>query len=309
MNEKIVVEKVERELQERCDLVRREFSFSGGRVDLMAFDWSGHDPYYVESLAVECKGEIEYAKKVYSLLIEQLTRYLKVLPRLYLAFPKPKRDRILDDIKTLCRLNDVGSVAVASKLEWEPPLQIKDEKHRWTAMLDGSKHFVDVRTRGAMFLTFQDVFGKNSLWGPTWCSTPERADQVQYTAFQEQQQCRLAVNLEDSRKIMGQVDMERLSRVLRQETREAEFRVYYEKYHGPGRRTRIVLLRKLAGAISLDDLQYIRQKSAQGAMLHLSIGVPIWTSEALNRDEHRKRMEGARETLRPIREALSKRQP
>lgn len=299
MKEKDVKKRVRDDLQRKFDFVKEEFSFSEGRIDLIAFRWKEDDPYYIDSVGVECKGEVKYPKQIYGLLSEQLVRYLKVLPKVYLASSKPESSEVLDAIKVLCRLNNVGYITVEQEVKYELPIEAP-----WTAMLNGG-YFEEVRTRAAMFLSFQNVFGRNLLLGPTWCSTPEPSGRVQYNAFQGWEECRLGVNIENAGKIITRLDIERLHDLIKQETSGAEFRIWHERYHGPGQRTGIPLIQKKTENVSLEDLSYIKKKAREGVTLHMSISVPIWISEALSRDEHERRMELAKETLKPLHDYLS----
>ncbi len=133
MREEEVAKRVGEYLKEAYELVSNEFAFSGGRVDLIGFRWEkGDDPHYIHALGVECKGEIKYAKQVYGLLTDQLARYLKTIPQLYLATPRPKGENatnVLSEIKMLCRLNHIGYLYVDHDVEPDPPIDDRTAMH------------------------------------------------------------------------------------------------------------------------------------------------------------------------------------
>ncbi len=302
VKEKDVKKQVREDLQEKFDFVKEEFPFSEGRVDLVGFRWKEGDPYHIDCVSVECKGEIKYPKQIYGLLSEQLARYLKVLPNVYLASSKPKSQDVLDAVKVLCKLNNLGYITVEEEVKYE--LSIEGP---WTAMLDGDRYVNEIRTKAAMFLTFQDVFGKDSRLGPTWCSTPEPNDKVQYNAWQRQDECRLGVNIENAGKVIGRFDAAYLHKLIKQESLGAVslIHIWHERYHGPGQRTGITLFQKLTEEIRSDDLIYIKKKASDGARLHMGISTLVWKNEVLSRDEHKKRMELAKELLKPLHDYLS----
>jgi hypothetical protein len=89
----------------RFTLVIPEYQVADGRLDFVAARWKSD--YQLDIVGVECKGRTNPAS-LWSITSGQLSRYLKLVPKLYFACISPEQAAALKEYEALCRVAKVG---------------------------------------------------------------------------------------------------------------------------------------------------------------------------------------------------------
>jgi len=295
MNEAEVKERVKSWLAANdYELVRGEFGVEGGRLDFLGGGWPEQE-YEIEVVGVECKGET-HAGEVWRITNEQLGRYARCVPKLYFAC-SVARDEQREAFALLCQTAGVGFIGVGSG---EPHVESPRRPVGWR--LDWWRYMEEVRSRVALFLTFQDEFGRELMWGQDWCATRELPDRAQWNAFVDRAEgcCYLGVNVENAKRMLGGLDLSEMAKVLGGLPRETRCRVERQVYFGVGKRVSMPVLTGTASMLGVSDLEQVRGLCKDRAM-SLWVGLPVWECrDAFGRALHRRRIEEAKDALRPL---------
>jgi hypothetical protein len=295
MNEAEVRKKVEAWLVDQdYKFVVREFGIEGGRLDFLGARWL-EGGYEIEVVGVECKGET-YAAEVWRIANEQLGRYGRCVPKLYFACSVANPNQG-EEFAILCRTAGVGFIGVGSAGA--------DVKHRPRDIgprLDWVRYMEEVRSRVALFLAFEDVFGADQRRGQDWCATNEPTDRAQWGAFVDRAKgrCYLGVNVENSKRMLRKLDLSEIAKVLGALPRETKCQVWRHVFFGPGRRASMPLLMGTASMLAVGDLEHLRRVSSEQAV-GLWVGLPVWDcGDALGRALHCERIRKAGDVLKPL---------
>ena len=295
MNEVEVRERVNAWLAaQHYEFVSREFGIEGGRLDFLAARWLERE-YEIEAVGVECKGET-HAGEVWRIANEQLGRYARCVPKLYLACSVGNAHQ-REEFAVLCRAAGVGFFGVGSG---EP--DVRKPRVEINSRFDWVRYMEEVRSRVALFLTFEDEFGAELRRGQDWRSTSESNDRAQWNAEVDRAEgrCYFGVNVENSRSILHERDLSEMAKVLGGLPRETKCVAWRQVFFGLGRGVRMPLLMGTASIFAVSELEHLRRVSSKHAV-SLWVGLPVWDCrDAFARALHRRRIREARDVLQPV---------
>lgn len=284
-------------LQMRHSVVLEEFNLPiGGRIDYLSFDWE--DEYEIGIRGFECKGS-PFLASVARILREQISDYQNVVPKVYLVLSSKK----LKDLQYLCSLNGVGLVNVNENGE----INIVKDSPKPPQPLLKNDYFEPLRALAAMFLTFKESFGENLRQGYNWCSTPEKNTEVQFNTWYSYNTgyVNFSVNLENSRKVMKRIDLKHLQTELFSLPSNYWVRAWLENYYAPRRRVRVSLFKREPSQVNLEDLEYLKRRSAK-ELVHFQIATHLWSyDELLPKRVHEDRLNSTRKNLSSIHHVMS----
>jgi len=295
MNEAEVRKKVNAWLVDQdYKFLAREFGIEGGRLDFLAARWLERE-YEIEVVGVECKGET-HAGEVWRIANEQLGRYARCVPKLYFACSVANAHQ-REEFAVLCRAAGVGFIGVGSA-----GADVKDPPRDIGSRLDWVRYMEEVRSRVALFLTFEDVFGADQRRGQDWCWTNEPTDRAQWSAFVDRAEgrCYFGVNVENSKRMLRELDLSEIAKVLGALPRETKCQVWRHVYFGLGRRVSMPLLMGTASMLAVGELEHLRRVSSKQTV-GLWVGLPLWhCGDAWARALHGGRICEARDALKPL---------
>jgi len=297
MEEGKVTEIVRIRLEHEGYLVVEQFEAGDSKMDLAAFKWLSD--YDMDCLAIECKGDLK-PQGAYQILIDQVSRYQKHFPKVFLAISRPGKSENLDAIKSLCTIQGAGLFCADSDqatIEKEPPEinpKFDEEIHLRT------------RARAAMLLAFVEVFGKDINLKARWCSTK---GSLQFNASVDNltSSMMFGINAEDARRInLEQVNKEKLL-VGGKGIKSPIFTIVHERYRGRGFRVREFNIRKRLDEVTEQDIEHLKRLCKESPHnIHLGIGDRLWSfDEVLSKSEYYERVRKAREALEGLHRLLS----
>jgi len=292
VQEKDVEKSVAQYLNMKKYFVLPQFETCEGRVDIAAFKWKSN--YEIDSIGVECKATTN-PKAIMKTLREQISNYQKYFPKVYLAIPDGGVNKV---IKTLCKSSDVGYIAVMSTKE----AKVKLDPPNLNPVFDDSSYCSEVFAKAVMFLSFTSIFGSDVLYssGRAWISTKGK---VGFNLVQEADYADFGVNVEDTRKVLENVNEKNLYSFFKNETlKDARLWVAKEKYFGPGFRTGLTLIHKNVTDVKIRDVAYIFRATRSGdTNLHLGVHKEVWKNwQQLDRKSYEERIRRARDELSPL---------
>jgi len=276
----------------------KEFLLEGRRIDFLAGRWT-HQDHQLDILGVECKGDIT-PTGLSTIVVEQLSHYVRSVPKIYLACSMPREER-LQDFAAFCRVAGVGML-VADGLgakclgEAEGDVNIR---------LD-SVRYKEVRCRVAMFLAFTDKFGPQLLGGRMhFISTKTALDRPQWNTFlnPDDTSCYLGVNVDNASHMIATMNSAAIAIRMRELPSAARCEVTRVQFLSRSQRAWLPLRLAAASEVAseLDWLARLTQTLGKGQSLSLTIGVPLWRrNEVLSRQLHKSRMDEAHKVLEPL---------
>lgn len=304
-------------LKAKGGLYYSEFNLPTARkIDFISFRWE--KDYEIEICGYECKGTIS-AKTAARTLREQVADYQKAVPKMYLVANSREEEK--ENIKTLCSLNDVGFLLVTDQKEISKErIEAPKERH---LILDDDYH-TTLRTSAAMFLSFRECFndmlreppreGKGErIQSPMhitlyWCSTPTKTNsEVQYNCgyIKESGTVYSSVNLENSRRVLKEIDLKQLTQELTSLSDEYWIKSGITNYPVPRMGLYTSLIKINASSVKIDDLTYLKERS-HNEVVWFQAGKDLWScDEMLPRRVHVSRVRQAREELSSVHQIMS----
>lgn len=277
-------------------VLHREYDLPvGGRIDYITFNWK--DEYEMEICGYECKGSPS-AKTIARILGQQVADYQKSVPQVYLALHTEKEGKL----EVLCELNGVGLLIVGDRGEVEIVVKPSDPPQP----LLNNIYFEQLRSAGAMFLTFKECFGKDIRTGKNWCSTPEESTEAQFNivSYSSERKVDFSVNLENCREAMKTVDVEKLHKEISTLPRGYWVDAWLENYYAPRVSVGMALFKREAWQVTVENLRYLRRK-ASSALVHLQIATHLWSyDEFLPKQAHANILHDAHKQLLNIHDIL-----
>ena len=273
-----------------------QFETREGRVDVAAFKWISN--YQIDSIGIECKATTN-PKAIMKTLREQIFSYQKFFPKVYLAIPEGGN---YATITNLCKSSDVGYITVDNNKKTSIKLDAPGLNPTFNDSLYGSEVFA----KAVMFLTFTSIFGNDVLFssGKAWIATKGK---VGFNLVQEADHTEFGVNVEDTRKVLPNVNEKSLYSVFKKNTpKDALLWVAKEKYFGRGFRTSLTLINKNVKDLKPDDVAYIFSETRSGKTnLHMAVHQEVWKNwEQLDKGTYLKRIGKARDEFGPLFEVL-----
>lgn len=303
MNEPAVKLRVQTWLSSQGYTVMPEFPVEGGRLDFVGARWAKGERR-LEVIGVECKGETT-PSEVWQITSEQMRRYLRCVPALYFAC-SVNSAATAEAFQSLSRIATVGFIAfkgdeVAPYVDDAPAQQIG-------ARLVEEAYLVQVHTKIAMRFAFRSVFGDAVREAENWIATNKPSHQVQWNAVLESGRAPrvlLGLNIENARRALETSDLATLAAVIATLPDTVGVRATLERYYGPGRRSRLPVLRTRASEVDLADLEHLRELATSGP-IHVTVEIPLWeATETRHRAWYEKSVRAAQELLSPLLDRLS----